>query len=202
MNMLKRLQKEIHWFLPFNEQDNEEINNSKDLKNMIIKSILEQDGSLILRSHKETCDTQHLRPRQPSWNSTTIGSRTKVGILGDPHPGHDMCAWLKFELRHHKQIILPRVMFHLAFHRTLNTSTSSLSLTSPVLVSSTSPNPNLLSTHPFYPLWRSTTGWYLYGIPFLHSNDVVSLWQQIWQKKWMKKRPSTSPTSTSSPKTP
>ena len=43
----------------------------------------------------------------------------------------------------------PRVMFHLAPHRTLNTSTSSLSPTSPVLHSSTSPTPDLLSTHPF-----------------------------------------------------
>ena len=43
----------------------------------------------------------------------------------------------------------PRVMFHLAPHSTMNTSTSSLSPTSPVLLSSSSPNPDLLSTHPF-----------------------------------------------------
>ena len=43
----------------------------------------------------------------------------------------------------------PRVMFHLARHSTLNTSTSSLSRTSLVLHSSTSPTPDLLSTHPF-----------------------------------------------------
>ena len=43
----------------------------------------------------------------------------------------------------------PRIMFHLAPHNTLNTSTSSLSPTSPVLLSSASPNPDLLSTHPF-----------------------------------------------------
>ena len=43
----------------------------------------------------------------------------------------------------------PRVMFHLAPHNTLNTSTSSLSPTSPVLLSSASPDPDLLSTHPF-----------------------------------------------------
>ena len=43
----------------------------------------------------------------------------------------------------------PRVMFHLAPHNTLNTSINSLSPTSPVLLSSSSPNPDLLSTHPF-----------------------------------------------------
>ena len=43
----------------------------------------------------------------------------------------------------------PRVMFHLAPHNTLNTSTSSLSPSSPVLLSSSSLNPDLLSTHPF-----------------------------------------------------
>ena len=40
-------------------------------------------------------------------------------------------------------------MFHLAPHSTLNTSTSSLSPTSPVLMSSSSANPDLLSTNPF-----------------------------------------------------
>ena len=48
-----------------------------------------------------------------------------------------------------KLVIHPRVMFHLALDRTLNTSTSALSPTSPVLLSSFSPNPDLLSTHPF-----------------------------------------------------
>ena len=52
---------------------------------MIIKLILKQDGGLALRSHRETCGIQQLRPRQLSGNSTTIGA--KVGILGDPHPG-------------------------------------------------------------------------------------------------------------------
>ena len=42
----------------------------------------------------------------------------------------------------------PRVMFHPAPHSTLNTSTSSLSA-SPLMHSSTSPTPDLLSTHPF-----------------------------------------------------
>ena len=53
----------------------------------MIKSILEQDGGLILLSDKETCGIQHLRLHQLNGNSTTIGNRTKVGILGDPHPG-------------------------------------------------------------------------------------------------------------------
>ena len=39
-------------------------------------------------------------------------------------------------------------MFHLAPLSTLNTSTSSLSPASPVLLSSSFPNPDLLSTHP------------------------------------------------------
>ena len=43
----------------------------------------------------------------------------------------------------------PRAMFHPTPHSTLNTSTSSLSPISHVLLSSSSPNPDLLSTHPF-----------------------------------------------------
>ena len=49
---------------------------------------------------------------------------------------------------HPKWVIHPRVMCRLAPHSTLNTSTSSLSPTSLVLLSSSSPNPDLLSTHP------------------------------------------------------
>ena len=41
-------------------------------------------------------------------------------------------------------------MFHVAQHSTLNNSTSSLPLTSPVLLSSSSPNPDQLSTHPLF----------------------------------------------------
>ena len=86
MNMCKRLQEEIHRFILFNGQDNEETNNSKDMKNIIIKSILEQTGGLVLRSHRETCGIQHLRLHQLNEKITRIGSRTKVGIVGDPHP--------------------------------------------------------------------------------------------------------------------
>ena len=53
-----------------------------------MKSMPKQDGEPILRSHGETCrGIQHIRPRQISGSNTMIGSRTKVGILGDPHPG-------------------------------------------------------------------------------------------------------------------
>ena len=55
---------------------------------MMIKSMPKQDGGPILRSHRETCrGIHHIRPRQLSGSSTMIGSQTKVGILGDPHPG-------------------------------------------------------------------------------------------------------------------
>ena len=70
------------------------------------------------------------------------------------HSTDDMCAWLKelaglkFELSP-KIGFHPHVMLHLAPHKTLNTSTSSLLTTSPVLHSSSSPTPDLLSTHPF-----------------------------------------------------
>ena len=37
---------------------------------------------------------QHIRPRQISGSSTTIGSRTKVGILGDPHHGLNFSDFL------------------------------------------------------------------------------------------------------------
>ena len=69
-----------------------------DLKNMIIKSILKQDGGLIFRSHRETSGIQHLRLRQLIGNSTTIGSRTKVGILGDPHLGLNNSDFLSSEM--------------------------------------------------------------------------------------------------------
>ena len=47
-----------------------------------------QDGQPILRSHGETCrGIKHIRPRQLSGSNTMIGSPTKGGVLGDPHPG-------------------------------------------------------------------------------------------------------------------
>ena len=93
MNMWKKLRREIHRFILHKEQD-EEINNSTDLKNMIIKLILKQDGGLALRSHRETCGIQHLRLRQLSGNSTPIGA--KGGIVGDPHPGLNSSVFFEF----------------------------------------------------------------------------------------------------------
>ena len=61
---------------------------------MIIKSILEQDGGLTLRGHGETHGNQHLRPRQLSGNSTTIGA--KVGILSEPHLGQNSSVFFFF----------------------------------------------------------------------------------------------------------
>ena len=40
-----------------------------------IKMIFKQDGGLTLRGHGETHGNQHLRPRQLSRNSTTIGAK-------------------------------------------------------------------------------------------------------------------------------
>ena len=98
MNMWKRLQREIHPFIQYNDQDNQDTNNLKDLK-IIIKSMPKQDGGPVLRSHRETCrGIQHIRPRQLSGNSTTIGNRTKVGILGDPHPGLNSSDFFSSEM--------------------------------------------------------------------------------------------------------
>ena len=47
-----------------------------------------------------------------------------------------------------KTSLHPHVMVHPLLHATLSTSSPSLSSTSPVLLSSSSPNPDLLSTYP------------------------------------------------------
>ena len=66
---------------------------------MIIKSMTKQDGGPIFRSHRETGrEIQHIRPRQLSGNSTTIGSRAKVGILGDLHPGLNSSDFFSSEM--------------------------------------------------------------------------------------------------------
>ena len=64
------------------------------------------------------------------------------------HSTDDMCMYIgsrrvvrRNTFRH------PRVMSHLLMHATLGTSSPSLSSTSPVLLSSSSPNPDLLSTY-------------------------------------------------------
>ena len=60
-----------------------------------------------------------------------------------------MCSLAQVEgLCAPKYVIHPRVMFHLALHCTSNTSTSSLTPTCPVLLSSSTPNPDLLSPTP------------------------------------------------------
>ena len=101
------------------------------------------------------------------WQSTEGVDRY---ICRRSHSTDDMCAWfkelagLKFDLRP-KIGFHPRVMFHLAPHSTLNTSTSSLSPTSPVLLSSSSPNPDLLSTHPYFHCEHPRQDGHFYGIP-------------------------------------
>ena len=85
MNMWKRLQKEMHLIHPkqrARQRRNQQFEGHEEYDYEV-----EQDGGLILWSQRETCGIQHLRLHQLSGNSTTIGSRTKVGILGDPHPG-------------------------------------------------------------------------------------------------------------------
>ena len=52
---------------------------------------------LTLRSHRESCGIQHLRLHQLNGNST-IGSRIKVGILGDPHPGLNSSDFFNSEM--------------------------------------------------------------------------------------------------------
>ena len=65
------------------------------------------------------------------------------------HSSHDF-SWLKVKgLCLPKTIAHPRIMSHPPPHCTLNTSTSSLSPTSPVLLSSSTLNPDLLSPAPF-----------------------------------------------------
>ena len=58
--------------------------------------------------------------------------------------------WLKSRIVRPEDVIHPRVMFHLAPRCTLNTCTSSLSPASPVLLSSPTPNPDLLSPIPLF----------------------------------------------------
>ena len=51
MNMWKRLQKEIHPFILYNDQDNEDTNNLKGLKNIITKYRFEVKGKLVAESN-------------------------------------------------------------------------------------------------------------------------------------------------------
>ena len=56
----------------------------------ITQLILELDGHFTLQPD------QHLRLRQRTGSSTTIGSRIKVGILGERHPGLNSCFFFFF----------------------------------------------------------------------------------------------------------
>ena len=69
-----------------------------------------------------------------------------VQSLHRSHSTDDMCAWLKLSSLSWVSKIGQSFPAS-CFHSTLNTSTSSLSPTSPVLPSSSSPNPDLLSTY-------------------------------------------------------
>ena len=134
--MWKRPQKDIHRFILYHGQDNVETNNSKDWKNIISKSILDQDGGLILRSHRETCGIQHLRLHQLDGKSTTIGRRTKVEILGGPHPGLNSGDFFRFRDAFSlagdlnslaidgrcRQAHLPHATFHMHSHCTEHTA--------------------------------------------------------------------------------
>ena len=73
-----------------------------------------------------------------------------------------------------KTFTRPRVMFRFALHSTLNASTCSLSPTSLVLHSSTSPTPDLLVHASIHPLQRSTAGWHFYGIPTSRRKRPIS----------------------------
>ena len=91
-----------------------------------------------------------------------------VQSLHRSHSTEDMCAWLKFELRPRNRSVIHGVMFHLAPHSTTNTSTSSLSTTSPVFAVVLFSESRPVVHASICPLWRSTAGWYIYGIPLLH----------------------------------
>ena len=70
-------------------------------------------------------------------------------------------------------------MFHFAPHSTLNSSTSSLSPTSPALLSSSSPNPDLLSTHPYFHCEHPRQDGHFYGIPLFHSIFTHTITQPL-----------------------
>ena len=54
---------------------------------MITKSIRKQDGGLVFRSHRGNLRHPTSSSSSTQWEQHDDGSRTKVGILGDPHPG-------------------------------------------------------------------------------------------------------------------
>ena len=58
----------------------------EDLSFAVTGKLVAESNTFVLVNSVETCGIQHLRLHQINGKSTTIGSRTKVGILGDPHP--------------------------------------------------------------------------------------------------------------------
>ena len=85
-----------------------------------------------------TCRTPHFH-RYSHCTDHTARMHVYIGSRG-LRAQDELCA--------EKTSFHPRVMFYFAPHSTLNTSTSSLSPAYPVLLSSSSPNPDLLSTYP------------------------------------------------------
>ena len=85
----------------------------------------------------ETCGIQHLRLYQLNGNSNTTGSRIKVGIVGDPHPGLNSSFFFfvqrcfslagKFEFPGNRREVLDRYTyrtphFHMHSHCTVQTT--------------------------------------------------------------------------------
>ena len=80
-NTLKELVKETDRSILHSKPDSDVTNNSRASMSTIAQLVLELDGKFTLQPDKQ------LRLRQRTGSSTTIGSRTKVGILGDPQHG-------------------------------------------------------------------------------------------------------------------
>ena len=198
--MWKRLQKEIHPFILYNDQDSEGATNLKDVKNFIMKSMPKQDGRPILRSHRETVAefntfvlvksvgaTRWLEVEQKleflaililDWTAVIFfvqrlffACRKVTSMAVDRWVDRFTCHTPHFHMHSHstvqmtcvhwlkgpessRRVVLretflhPRVMSHFWCTRTLSTSFPSLSSTSPVLMSPSSPKPDLLSTYP------------------------------------------------------
>ena len=88
VNFRKRLQEGNTPFILHNDQDSDGANNLKDLKNIIIKSMPVRMEDLSFEvTAKPVAEYNTFVPRQ----LTMVGGRTKVGILGDHHPGLNSC---------------------------------------------------------------------------------------------------------------
>ena len=122
-------------------------------------------GDQVLRLFAELVNLFGLTRVLRSGCSRTVGRYT----CRKPHfHMHSHCTvqitcflWLKSRIVRPEYVIHPRVMFHLAPHCILNTSTSSLSPASLVLLSSSTPNPGLLSPIPLFH-GRSSVPWNIF----------------------------------------